>query len=222
MRPPPGLRDPSPSLQPALNLARASCVLLMRLPDRPNTPLTIVPRGRRLLAGEVSHVALRASLVTALARLLPTYTGNRLRHTLLRLAGWKLGPRCMVPAVPRIIGARPRDRRLDVGASVTFGIGDLLDCAAIITIRDHATLGHGVQLITGNHELGPRHRRLGPLHPEPITIGAGAWVCSGAIVLPGVTIGDGAVIAAGAVVTSDVPPNTLYAGVPARKLRDLD
>jgi hypothetical protein len=39
--------------------------------------------------------------------------------------------------------------------------------------------------------------------------------------LPGVVIGPGCVIAAGAVVVSDCKPNGLYAGVPARRLRDL-
>lgn len=36
------------------------------------------------------------------------------------------------------------------------------------------------------------------------------------VVVAGVTIGDGAIIAAGAVVTSDIPPNSVAAGVPAR------
>ena len=35
------------------------------------------------------------------------------------------------------------------------------------------------------------------------------------------SIGNGAVIGAGSVVTKDVPENTVYAGVPAKKIKDI-
>ena len=40
--------------------------------------------------------------------------------------------------------------------------------------------------------------------------------------MPGVTIGEGCIVAAGAVVTKDCESHGLYAGVPARRIRDLD
>ena len=40
-------------------------------------------------------------------------------------------------------------------------------------------------------------------------------------ILPGVTIEDGVVIGAGSVVTKDCKSNTLYAGVPAKEIRNL-
>jgi maltose O-acetyltransferase len=40
--------------------------------------------------------------------------------------------------------------------------------------------------------------------------------------MPGVTIGDGCTIASGAVVTRDCEPDGMYAGVPARRVKDLD
>ena len=43
-----------------------------------------------------------------------------------------------------------------------------------------------------------------------------------AVVLEGCRVGKGAVVAAGAVVVSDVAPNTVVAGVPARVLKDKD
>lgn len=42
-----------------------------------------------------------------------------------------------------------------------------------------------------------------------------------AVVLPGVTIGPRALVAAGAVVTRDVPPDSVVAGVPARRVGSL-
>lgn len=51
-----------------------------------------------------------------------------------------------------------------------------------------------------------------------VRLGHGVLVGAGANILPGVRIGDGATIGAGAVVLEDVPPQCLYAGVPARKI----
>lgn len=50
----------------------------------------------------------------------------------------------------------------------------------------------------------------------PVRIGNDVWVGSNSIILQGVTVGDGAVIAAGAVVNHDVPPFSIWGGVPAK------
>ena len=42
------------------------------------------------------------------------------------------------------------------------------------------------------------------------------------MILGGVTISDRAVIGAGSVVTHDIPPDTVWAGNPARFLRNID
>jgi maltose O-acetyltransferase len=52
----------------------------------------------------------------------------------------------------------------------------------------------------------------------PVEIGKYAWICSRAIILPGITIGEGAVVASGAIVTKDVAPYTVVGGIPAKRI----
>ncbi len=51
-------------------------------------------------------------------------------------------------------------------------------------------------------------------------IGSDAWIGYGSILMRGITVGDGSIIAAGSIVTKNVPAFEIWAGVPARKLRD--
>ena len=53
-----------------------------------------------------------------------------------------------------------------------------------------------------------------------VTVGEGAYVGAGAVLLPKVRIGSNAVIGAGAVVTRDVASRTMGAGHPARVIRE--
>jgi acetyltransferase-like isoleucine patch superfamily enzyme len=88
-----------------------------------------------------------------------------------------------------------------------------------ITIEDHVLLGPKVNLITENHPLNPADRRA--LICKPIIIKRNAWIGAAVTILPGVTVGENAVVAAGAVVTTDVPPNTVVAGVPAKHIKNI-
>jgi acyl-[acyl carrier protein]--UDP-N-acetylglucosamine O-acyltransferase len=73
-----------------------------------------------------------------------------------------------------------------------------------------ALLGAGCELATGVIIGG--HAELG----DRVRIGVGAMV------QPYIKIGTGARIGSGAVVTKDVPPGEVWAGVPAKKMRDLN
>ena len=61
-----------------------------------------------------------------------------------------------------------------------------------------------------------------PFALEPPTVRRFAFVGAGATLGAGVEIGMGALVAPAAMVTRDVPPWTVVAGVPARKMRDID
>ncbi len=97
-----------------------------------------------------------------------------------------------------------------VGTGVAWGLESTPDVfwPERITVGDHAILGYDVTLLC--HEFLQDEYRLGD-----VVVGERAMIGAGATVLPGVTIGAGARIAANSLVTTDVPPRTTVAGVPA-------
>ena len=58
-----------------------------------------------------------------------------------------------------------------------------------------------------------------PHHQVDVKIGNDVWIGYRAMIPSNVTIGDGAVIAAGAVVVKDVPPYAVVGGVPAKVIK---
>jgi acetyltransferase-like isoleucine patch superfamily enzyme len=51
-----------------------------------------------------------------------------------------------------------------------------------------------------------------------VTIEDNVWIGRNAVICPGVTVGEGSVVSGGAIVMSDVPPYSIVAGNPARKI----
>ncbi len=94
---------------------------------------------------------------------------------------------------------------------VFFGVGP-----TGIRVGQRFDCGPGVGIFASrtNYTLGPNSHVF-----APVVIGNDVIVFTNAVIGPGVTVGDGAVIAANSVVTSDVPPNVLVGGCPARILR---
>ena len=54
------------------------------------------------------------------------------------------------------------------------------------------------------------------------SVGDNVSIGSNATILGNITIGRGSVIGAGSVVTKNVPPNQIWAGNPARMIRELE
>ncbi|MBQ4834065.1 sugar O-acetyltransferase [Pseudoalteromonas sp. MMG010] len=90
-----------------------------------------------------------------------------------------------------------------------------------ITIGDDCLIGPNVQLLAVSHAVNPTERLKKENFTAPITIGNNVWIGAGVIVLAGVTIGDNAVIGAGSIVTKNITANTVVAGNPAVKIKDI-
>jgi acetyltransferase-like isoleucine patch superfamily enzyme len=91
----------------------------------------------------------------------------------------------------------------------------------LVTLQRGALISDRVQIPSGAHIHGsadvgvPIREQSG--HETRVTVGAGAWIGTGAIVMA--NVGVHSIVAAGAVVTHPVPDYVIVAGVPARVVR---
>lgn len=113
---------------------------------------------------------------------------------------------------------------ISVGARTHIGPRCLFTGAngCLIEIGADCDIGPEVAFLTGTHQIGPSTRRAGSGLARPVRVGAGTWIGARSLILPGVNIGTGCIVAAGAVVTTDVPNNSLVAGVPGVVKRRLN
>ena len=117
-----------------------------------------------------------------------------------------------------------------IGQDVYIDVG--VTIGSRVKIQNRASLYRGVTIDDGVF-IGPHAILTNDRHPRaitpdgalkaaedwmvsPITIGYGASIGAGAIVVAGVRVGRWALVAAGAVVAEDVPDHALVMGVPAR------
>jgi len=135
------------------------------------------------------------------------------RAFLLRLFGAKIGPDCHF--YPRSKVWAPWN--LICANQVTAGDGVEIYNPAPVTLGSHAILSQEAYLCGATHDYDDP---AFPLIAYATTIGAYAWVCARASVAPGVNIGEGAVLGLGSVATRNLDPWTVYAGVPAVKVKE--
>jgi len=102
--------------------------------------------------------------------------------------------------------------RVYIGRFCTIGWAD---------IGDEVMLADGVQVLSGGRQHGSTPMGDATLRDNAqefikVTIGRGAWIGAGAIVMA--DVGEGAIVGAGAVVTRPVPAGAKVGGVPAKPL----
>lgn len=138
------------------------------------------------------------------------------RGRILRSAGLEVSPQSVVQPGCFFFGADAT-----IGRHTWVGHRVYLDTRAHVEIGERCNLGMEVMVCTSGHRMGPAQRRAGEFIADPVHIADGTWIGTRAVILGGVTVGSGCMVAAGAVVTESCGPNGLYAGAPARRIRDL-
>ncbi len=112
-------------------------------------------------------------------------------------------------------------RKLSIGENCFLNRGIQFDSSGRIYIGNNVSIGFNTLLTTSVHlERGMEEDDLSSVISDDINIGDGVWIASNVIILPGSEIGDNCIIGAGAVVRGKLKSNGVYAGVPAKYIRE--
>jgi len=147
----------------------------------------------------------------------PTTFHNRAKAFMLRFMGARVGRNIVVYQGVWI----DDPRKLTVGDNCDLSKDVTITTGGGVSIGNDVLIGYGSKILSVNHII-PQNRtismRFSGHEKKPVIIQDNVWICSNCLILPGVTIGTGSVIAAGAVVTKDIPPYSVYGGIPAKLL----
>ena len=153
--------------------------------------------------------AIKARLASLALYIFAGTSLKRLRLICLKFAGADIGRDVIIRKNCEI----RNPEGLKIQAKVSIGNRVLLDARRGLEIQESAVIATEAFIWTLQHDYNDvNFKSVG----APVTIGHHSWICSRAIILPGVNIGEYAVVASGAVVTKDVPAYAIVGGVPAK------
>lgn len=111
---------------------------------------------------------------------------------------------------------------LKIGCRTFIGQYSVLVARSNIHIGQDCLIGERVTIRDQDHAYTATGRTAANgFVTNEVMIGNNVWIGAGSTILKGVSIGKNSVVAAGSVVTSSVPADCLFAGVPARQIKDL-
>lgn len=105
------------------------------------------------------------------------------------------------------------DGTSSVGSRVSIQTGVYVCTYSIV--EDSVFLGPCCVFTNDKYVTQKPFKLIGP------TVKKGASIGANALLFPGITVGEGAVVGSQAMVNSDVPPRTIFAGIPAKKIADV-
>ena len=123
------------------------------------------------------------------------------------------------------IEARNKNSKIYIGDDTWINNGVVLIAEhSEINIGKRVLIGTKVEIIDSNfHGKNIANRMISShLDAKPVIVGDDVFIGSNVKIMKGVKIGAGSIIGNSSVVVNDVPPNSIAAGNPARKIADID
>lgn len=109
------------------------------------------------------------------------------------------------------------------GRHITIGNNSIINQECLldgrggkIVIGNNVSISREVMIYTLEHKIDCDYFKT---VSDDVIIQDYVWIGSRVIILPGVEIGEGSVVASGAVVTKNIPPMSVFGGVPAKFIR---
>ena len=119
----------------------------------------------------------------------------------------------------------PGSARIRIGSGTFLNLGVMVAAAELVEIGDHCMFANGCFITDADHRFDDPGRPVtwqGFTSQGPTRVGDNVWCGAHVVITSGVTIGERCVIGANSVVTTDIPPFSVAAGVPARVLRAIE
>ncbi|UZH54650.1 acyltransferase [Salinimicrobium tongyeongense] len=116
-------------------------------------------------------------------------------------------------------------QNISIGNNVTLNRGVILQACdtAKVDLGNNVIISYGTKILTGNLSQTFLNNVTQRTHnSSSVSIGNNVWIGANVIILPGVSIANNSIIAAGTVVTKSIDTeNGIFAGVPAKKIKDI-
>ena len=113
------------------------------------------------------------------------------------------------------------DNYIQIGSRVFIGNHCEFNCNTRIVVGDDCLIASHTTFVDTGHEIAAGvNINKQPCTIKEIIIGNDVWIGTHCIILKGVTIGNGSVIGAGSVVNKSIPGNQVWAGTPAKFIRN--
>lgn len=118
---------------------------------------------------------------------------------------------------------------IEVGknANISIGLGNYFNkyCRLIavneISIGSNNLYGPNVSVYDHNHRITKNGVEKAEFDSAPTRVGEGNWFCTNVVLTAGVQVGNNNVVGANCVVPHSLGNATVYAGVPAKKIREI-
>jgi acetyltransferase-like isoleucine patch superfamily enzyme len=116
---------------------------------------------------------------------------------------------------------RAHEGEVLIGAKSVLGQECTISAFQHVSIGRECIIADRVMLIDFDHGVVEVERpiRLQGIYKRDVNVGHNVWMGYGACVLRGATVGHNSIVGTSAVVTTDVPENSVVAGIPARVIR---